>query len=139
MSRRKSIAVEAWPILLVTCGLLVVGILLPDAARVYADGTENYIVLYKLEDVPADAATTITSAGGTLVESYDQIGVVIARSDGASFRESLLTDSRIEDAAATTRFAVRITDDQSAVADGMQLGDLPNTPATDNDNLSSLQ
>ena len=139
MSRRKSIAVAAWPILLVTCGLVVVSILSPDAARVHADATENYIVLYKQESVPADAATTITNAGGMLVKSYDQIGVAIARSGTPSFRESLLNDGRIEDVAATTRFAVKITNDQSAVADGMQLGDLPNTPASDNDNLSSLQ
>ena len=139
MSRRKSIAVEAWPILLVTCGLVVASILSPDAVRVHADAAENYIVLYKQEIVPADAATTITNAGGMLVKSYDQIGVAIARSGTPTFRESLLNDSRIEDAAATTRFGVKITNDQTAAADGPQLGDLPNTPASDNDNLSSLQ
>ena len=70
MNRRKSIAVEAWPILLVTCGLIVFGILSPDAARVNADATENYVVLYKQEVVPADAATTITNAGCVHNKSY---------------------------------------------------------------------
>ena len=137
MTRRKS-ALKVWPVLPVMFGLIGVAILTPDVIRVSANATENYIVLYKQELVPTDAATTIANAGGTLVKSYDQIGVVIARSDTTSFRKNLLNDSRIEDAAATTRFGVRIPNDQSTAIDP-QLGDLPNTPVSDNDNLSSLQ
>jgi subtilisin family serine protease len=94
-------------------------------------------VLYKGSAVPKDAASTITSAGGTLVYSYDQIGVAIARSDSSSFRASLLKDSRIDNASSTAGFATQLPDEQAAA--GPPDGDIPNTPATDNDSLSGLQ
>lgn len=97
----------------------------------------NYVVLYKAQAVPKDAATTISKAGGTLVYSYDQIGVVIARSDSASFRDKLLTDARIDNASATASFATQLPNEQ--VDAGPPDGDLPNSPATDSDNLSGLQ
>ena len=40
--------------------------------------TETYLVLYKQQAVPADAATRIANAGGSLVQAYDAIGVVVA-------------------------------------------------------------
>jgi subtilisin family serine protease len=100
--------------------------------------TSNYIVLYKQQAVDSDAAAVIANAGGTLVYSYPQIGVVIASSANSSFRDNLLTDNRIENAAATTGFASRLAPDQVA-ADGPPPGDLPNAPATDGDSLSPLQ
>ena len=139
MARRKSIALKVWPVLLVMSGLICIAVLFSGATHVRADATENYIVLYKQEVVPAEAAATIANAGGTLVKSYDQIGVVIARSNSASFRELLLNDDRIENAASTSRFGVRVTNDQTTVINGPPLADLPNAPASDNDNLSSLQ
>ena len=59
-----------------------------------AGAAANYIVLYKGQAVPKDAASTITAAGGSLVYSYDQIGVAIARSSSDSFRANLLKDNR---------------------------------------------
>ena len=103
-----------------------------------AGGTANYIVLYKGSAVPKDAATTISNAGGSLVYAYGQIGVVVARSDSASFRANLLKDSRIENASATASFATQLPNEQ-ADAGGPPDGDLPNAPATDADNLSGLQ
>ena len=44
---------------------------------------QNYVVLYKGQSVPANASTAISAAGGKLVYSYGQIGVVIASSDSA--------------------------------------------------------
>ncbi|HEY2939611.1 MAG TPA: S8 family serine peptidase [Gaiellaceae bacterium] len=99
---------------------------------------QNYVVLYKQQAVPADAAQSIARAGGTLVYSYNQIGVAIARSDSASFRASLLTDNRIENAAGTAGYATQV-DGAAADAEGPPPGDLPNSPATDADNLSPLQ
>jgi hypothetical protein len=103
-----------------------------------AGAAENYIVLYKGQAVPKDAAATITSAGGTLVYSYSQIGVAIARSDSASFRTNLLKDSRIENASSTTGFATQLPNEQTD-AGGPPDGDLPNSPATDADSLTPLQ
>src|SRR5438093_3041201 len=99
---------------------------------------QNYVVLYKQQAVPANAAQTIARAGGTLVYSYNQIGVAIARSDSASFRASLLRDNRIENAAGTAGYATRV-DGATADAEGPPPGGLTNSPATDADNLSPLQ
>ena len=73
-----------------------------------AGAAENYIVLYKSQAVPKDAASMISAAGGSLVYSYDQIGVAIARSDSASFRDHLLKDNLIENASATAQFGTQL-------------------------------
>jgi lantibiotic leader peptide-processing serine protease len=70
--------------------------------------TKTYVVLYRQSSTPGDAAATIALAGGTLVQAYPEIGVVIAVSDNASFRDNLTRDARIEGAVATARFATRI-------------------------------
>jgi subtilisin family serine protease len=102
-----------------------------------AVGGANYIVLYKSESVPANAAKAIQQAGGTLVYAYDQIGVAVASSSDSSFRSKLLQiDPSVENAAATAGFATQVVDDQ---ASGPPEGDLPNAPATDSDSLSGLQ
>jgi subtilisin family serine protease len=98
----------------------------------------SYIVLYKQQAVPADAAATIQKAGGTFVYAYPQIGVVIARSDSTSFRDNLLKDARIENASSTAGFGIQLPD-QSTDASGPPAGDLPNAPATDADTFSALQ
>jgi subtilisin family serine protease len=101
-----------------------------------AGAAANYIVLYKSQAVPKDAAATITNAGGTLVYAYDQIGVAIARSDKASFRDNLLEDNRIDNASATASFATQLPNEQADA--GPPEGGLPNSPATE-DPLFSLQ
>ena len=98
----------------------------------------NYVVLYKQQSLPRDAESTIMRAGGSVVYQYPEIGVVIAKSEIASFRDNLLKDNRIENAAATDRFATRLPDEQSS-AEGPPPGDLPNSPASDTDSLSPLQ
>jgi lantibiotic leader peptide-processing serine protease len=103
-----------------------------------ADAAANYIVLYRGQAVPRDAASTIQAAGGSLIYAYDQIGVVIARSDSSSFRDNLLKDSRIENASATAGFATQLPNEQADVG-GSAEGALPgNGPATE-DPLFSLQ
>ena len=98
----------------------------------------NYVVLYKQQSLPRDVESTVARAGGSVVYQYPEIGVVIAKSENASFRDNLLKDNRIENAAATDRFATRLPDEQSG-AEGPPPGDLPNAPATDADSLSPLQ
>ena len=41
---------------------------------------QNYIILYKQDSVASDAAATIKQAGGSVIATYPQIGVAIARS-----------------------------------------------------------
>ena len=57
---------------------------------------QTYIVLYQTNADSTDAARVIAEAGGQLVYSYSEIGVVIASSNDAAFRANLLKDSRIE-------------------------------------------
>ena len=75
----------------------------------------TYVVLYKSQSVSSDAESVIANAGGTLVYSYDKIGVVIAQSSDSSFAANLLLDSRVEGASATAGFATRVTDEFEVV------------------------
>jgi lantibiotic leader peptide-processing serine protease len=114
---------------------IVVAAVLSTAARAGADST--YMVVYKGSAVPAGAATSIQNAGGTLVWSYSQIGVAIARSSNASFADSVLKDTRVESAAATSRFGTQLDTVESS---GGPSGPLPDaTPAPGTDNLSGPQ
>ena len=109
-------------------------------SRAETNAPENYIVLYAQQSVPADAANVIARAGGTLVHSYGEIGVALARSNNASFRNNLVKDRRIEGAAATAQYAVRVEEVMAAnEGDGPPPGDLPNAPAPDTDTFSVLQ
>jgi subtilisin family serine protease len=80
------------------------------AAPQQAGSGETYVVLYKGTSVPADAATAISKAGGTLVYSYDKIGVAIARSENASFKSNLTKDNKIEGVSATSGVGVQLND-----------------------------
>jgi lantibiotic leader peptide-processing serine protease len=103
-----------------------------------AAGAATYVVLYKAQGVPADGGAQVRAAGGTVVASYAQIGVIIASSDDAGFSAALMKDSRIDGVSSTAGFASRLDGDAANSADAAP-GDLPNTPATDADNLSPLQ
>ena len=106
------------------------------AAPSQAGTAQTYIVLFKGQAVPTDAASVFAAAGGTLVYSYDQIGVAIARSDSATFSANLLNDSRIQGASATAGFATQLNDNTTADSTGVPA---VNTPAPGNDTLSGLQ
>jgi subtilisin family serine protease len=108
----------------------------PQVAPAGVGVMQNYLVLYTAQAVPSDAAKTITNAGGAFVYAYNSIGVVIARSDNASFRANLLKDSRIQGASATAGLATRLSGEPAA--DGAD-APLINTPAPGSDNLSALQ
>jgi subtilisin family serine protease len=100
----------------------------------HADTQQTYIVLYTQPSVAADA---ITQAGGTLVYSYDAIGVAIARSDNPTFASDVSNDGRVAGAAATGAFGVQLNDD--ATTDGTDTAVTPATPAPGSDPLSGLQ
>jgi len=122
----------------VLCLAMAVVLTAPIIGPARAGTMQTYIVLYNAQAVPADAARTISNAGGVFVYAYDAIGVVIARSDSPLFRDTLLADSRIENVSSTAGFATRLRDvvttDASAPS---QI--VPGPPVTDNDSLSPLQ
>jgi subtilisin family serine protease len=109
---------------------LLVALLLTGAVFISAANAGTYIVLYKQHAVASGAAATIESAGGSLVASYAEIGVVIARSDAASFRSTVLKDTRVWGAVSTAGFGVQV-DSSGLEASGPPVGDLPNSPAND--------
>jgi subtilisin family serine protease len=119
---------------------VLAAVVLAAAIGASAASASTYIVLYKQQAVPLDAAQAVQKAGGTWVYSYPEIGVVIARSTSSSFQASLLKDNTIEGVAATDDFGVQVgpVEDASHDGDGGP-GDLPNAPATDADTFSGLQ
>jgi hypothetical protein len=110
------------------------------SALAFADAAsaEKYVVLYKQQAVPADAARTVERAGGTLIAAYDEIGVAISESSKPSFRANLMQDKRIDGASPTSRFGAEVAPVEAASHDE-QDPELPNAPATDADTFSSLQ
>jgi lantibiotic leader peptide-processing serine protease len=114
---------------------IVAAAVLSTTARAGADST--YLLVYRGSAVPADAPASIQQAGGTLVWSYSQIGVAIAKSSDASFSETLLKDNRVESAAATSRFGTQLDTVESSGGSNDPLPDA--TPAPGSYDLSSLQ
>ncbi|OGO26504.1 MAG: hypothetical protein A2Y54_03480 [Chloroflexi bacterium RBG_16_51_16] len=82
--------------------------------------SQTFVVLYAGQSVPADAASSIANAGGTLVYSYDEIGVVIASSADAAFSANLMADNKVEGVSATGNFAVQL-DNEFEVLDAASL------------------
>jgi len=94
----------------------------------------TYIVLYSDGASSAGAAATVSNAGGTLVASYSQIGVVIARSSDPNFGATVQQNGNVAGAARTDGFATKVDD----VMDNSGPVAAP-VPAPGSDNLSSLQ
>jgi subtilisin family serine protease len=126
-----------------TALILAAGLTVPVPAGAAGDtgATENYLVLFKGNSSPSDAEAIVTRAGGTVVANYSQIGVLVARSNQTAFGSTVRANNKVEGAAATTNFATRLDDTESAQAEdaGPPAGGLPNTPAGDSDSLSPLQ
>src|SRR3954468_12412212 len=118
------------------------GLIVPSAATAAPAGTtgptENYLVLFKGSSSPADAATIVSRAGGTVVKNYSQIGVLVARSNNTAFGQTKQAKKKVEGASATAKYATRVDGTQVDAADA-QPGDLPNAPAGDSDTFSALQ
>lgn len=133
MKFKKAFALLSTLVMLIS----MVGVL-PVAALPYSSTgvAQNYIVLYKKNAVPSDATASVTKAGGTLVYSYKQIGVLIARSDNASFTANLLKDTRVQGAAATSGFATQL---EGNTVDTNPDTPTLNTPVSNSDSLTGLQ
>jgi subtilisin family serine protease len=103
---------------------------------VHAGPLQTYLVVYHEQALPADAAATIAGAGGTVVATYDAIGVAVVRSDNNAFSSNLAMDSRVDGVSATAGFATRLNDgvntDTTATVDTA-------APAPGGDTLSGLQ
>jgi subtilisin family serine protease len=85
------------------------------AAPVRSGTAQTYVVLYKSQSVPRNAASSIAAAGGSLVYSYDQIGVAIAQSSSATFSANLSKDSKVDGVSSTENFGVQLSDEFEVV------------------------
>jgi subtilisin family serine protease len=103
-----------------------------------AGAAQTYILLYQQYSVPGTALRAVSVAGGTLVATYSQIGVAIARSDNAAFAANLKGTKGVQSVVETTARAVKLDDAiDTADADAPVL-QVP-TPAPGSDSLSGLQ
>src|SRR6266704_5369513 len=97
--------------LVILASIAMVALLLAvPGVRAADTGTaQTYLVVFKAQALHANAAASITAAGGTVVQSYQQIGVVIARSSSSSFRSSVMRNGAIQGASATAAFATHVS------------------------------
>ncbi len=95
---------------------LAVGLGIPSAAPVAAAGPEStYMVLAPKGATTKAAAARVASAGGTVVATYDQIGVLIARSTSTSFT-SEVAGKGVESVASTDGLGTTLIDDEVIAA-----------------------
>jgi subtilisin family serine protease len=105
MNARKSLSIGA--ALALCAGLTGAAI----AAPATATGPDTtYLVLAPDGHSTAAAAARVAAAGGAVVATYDQIGVLVARSTAVSF-EDAVAGSGVEAVAATTGLAATLDDD----------------------------
>jgi subtilisin family serine protease len=95
-------------VLAILLALSMLSLSVAGAATNQAGEAQTYLVLYKQTAVPSGAASSIANAGGTLVYSYDKIGVAIASSADSAFSSKLLADKRVEGVSATAAFGVKL-------------------------------
>jgi len=121
--------------------LIVFATLSAFSSRGFAEAASNqtYIVLYAQQAVPANARSAIELAGGTLVYSYDAIGVAIARSDSLEFDVELMKDRNVEGVSSTAAAPFSIDDGLTIEATDPLLLDQENASATWGDRLSWRQ
>jgi lantibiotic leader peptide-processing serine protease len=124
-------------LLLVVALTLVAGVTaMIHAPSAQSSATGTFLVVFKGNSVPKDAASVISKAGGTLVYSYDAIGVAIAKSNDGSFRGKLLKDTRIGGASATDNFGIELGEANLGNNDG---GPESPAPSDSGDSLSNRQ
>lgn len=145
MSNYSSSAVRSPRVPMLRRGARWAGVLwLAASAQLAAAAAENFVVLYQKNALPTDAAAKIAAAGGSIVASYAQIGVIIARSESASFAATMRATKGVQGASATGRFGTRPGGGSSALqaADALDAaGGAPivGVPAPGDDALAGLQ
>ena len=106
MSRSSArVAVRLGATVVLAAATAVGGVALSQPA-VAAGTPQNYIVLAPQGQGVATAVARVQSTGGTVLASYDQIGVLVARSDRTDFATAVVGGG-VQSAAATTGLATR--------------------------------
>jgi subtilisin family serine protease len=99
-----------------------------DPAAVTA--AQTYLVSFAGGTIPSNAAAVVSAAGGTIVASYTNVGVVLARSTATGFAATLRADSRIDSvgqshAVSSTILPKKLTGTKHAAAINKQAGSDP--------------
>jgi lantibiotic leader peptide-processing serine protease len=105
-------------------------------------GQDRFIVLYKGNSVPESAARDLSTAGGTLIWRYSQIGVAIAQSGDPNFATKARAIAGVQGAASTSAVGMQVNGGGLTAADALVAPaavPTPATPAAGDDNLSGLQ
>ena len=104
-------------------------------------GQLTYILLYQSNAVPANAATALRAAGGSLVWSYGEIGVAIAQSSDPNFASNVRKLAGVQGAASTTGLGVQMDGGLVAAEALVASAGAPviGAPAPGDDSLSGLQ
>lgn len=109
--------------------VLIAGMLQAPQAAASGPST-TYVVLY--HDNAATGTGAVEAAGGTVVASYPQIGVVVARSTSAGFAAQMKRSGGVSGVGSTTGLGIRAAADDAADSPAI-------TAATWGDSLSGLQ
>src|SRR5437764_7479025 len=123
--------------ILASVAMVALLLAVPGVRAANSGTAQTYLVVFKAQALPANASASITAAGGTIVQSYPQIGVVIARSSSSAFRSSVMRNGAIRGAAATAAFATHVSDGVGSQSGASS--SVVNTPVSDTDPLSPLQ
>jgi subtilisin family serine protease len=98
--------------LLIAGSLAVLGVLVSPVHAATTGAVQSYLVVYGAGASSHDAAAQVQGAGGAVVYNYEQIGVVIAKSNRSDFAANLQADSKIDSVVATTHGVTRLHDQQ---------------------------
>ena len=113
---------------------LAVGLIGTAAVPAAAAGPDTtYIVLAPQGKNTDKAAARVAAAGGTVVASYDQIGVLVARSTNTSF-ETSVAGAGVEAVASTKGLGTTLMDDdvlETIDADAVEVVEATGDPTTE--------
>src|SRR2546423_15327614 len=107
---------------LTICATMALG---PASPAAYAGATGTYVVLYADQALPSGATEHVRAAGGSVVATYPEIGVVIAKSAASSFKDQVKSDSRVAGVSATGAFGTRLKQSEPAANEPAAAADLP--------------
>jgi subtilisin family serine protease len=81
---------------LAACGADMTGPNPEESSALTSSQPQTYLVSFTGGGIPANADAIVSAAGGTIVTSYANLGVVLVKSSSASFASTLRADSRVD-------------------------------------------
>jgi len=125
MSSHRSLRRAAIAALAALATAVATAALVGPARAASTGGESTYLVLYRSGASAAGATKAVSDAGGSMVASYAQIGVVVARSTRSDFGSRLGQANGVQSVTATSPYATSLGDGwkDSGAADTVEAGD----------------